>query len=429
MKIKNEQGTKMGKKGNISRLREFLQHTHCGKHGALTVFLIAVNRLHEIYDLHGFDAGEALFQDRIQGIRRAVGVRGRIFQAGQCKVIVVAEELSPDQSRKIGQQMMQCLQSPFRWKEQPCFVTANMGIVLVPEGGWNPERWLADAEIALYDSFRKGEYRISLFCGSMRQILTRQVRIETELQQALERQELRCLFQPMIDIRNGCVTGAEALMRWESSVLGSVSPEEFIPLLEKSGLIGPFDFWMLESVCRQIGSWRQQGIPVIPISVNISAVDMEQDCFYERFMDIFQRYGIHPRDIGVEVTERVLMSADSCGAELLNRLRMQGVTIIMDDFGVEYSSLQYLCRLPIDVIKIDRSFIRGMSRHEGCHKIVRSIISLAKDLHIMTVAEGVEIQEEADRLRGYGCDMIQGFFYYRPMAADQLEKILQGHRC
>jgi diguanylate cyclase (GGDEF)-like protein len=410
------------------QFHSFFQCSDREKYGAFTIFLIAVNRLHEVSDLYGFEAGEALLQDRLRELRRAVDKNGKVFQTGRGKFVVLTGELTPNQAGERGQQLLQRIRSPFLWKEKACFITANIGIVLVPEETDKIEKCMADAEIALYDSCRKGECRISLFCSSMRKMMTRQVQVETALEQALEQQELQCVFQPWVNVDTGRICAAEALIRWESPSLGKVSPEEFIPLLEKSGLIGPFDFWMLESVCVQIRRWRENGIPPVPVSVNISAVDLEQDHFYERVMEIVTDNHVEPRDIGLEVTERILMTPDSCCVRLLNRFRMEGFTILVDDFGVQYSSLQYVGSLPVDIIKIDRSFIQRMSTGESYKKIVKSMIFLARELHIKTVGEGVEQAEEAEVLKNYQCDMIQGFFYYHPMNADQMGRLLSKER-
>lgn len=416
---------KIGEAGNFS-LDLFFQYIEREENRRCTVFLIAVNRLHEVSDLYGFHAGTALMQDRVQKLRRITGLEEAVFSDGHDKLIVLTGLLLPEQASKRGKQMLQCIGSPFQWREKACFVTANMGIALTAEEQQDPERYLADAEIALHDSFRKGEGGISLFCGTMRQIMTRKVDVERELQQALEKKELCCLFQPWVDACTGQICAAEALMRWESPVLGKVSPEEFIPLLEKSGLIAPFDFWMLQSVCTQIRRWKEKGIKTVPVSVNISAADLEQDCFYERVMAEMEATGTDPRDIGLEVTERLLLSPDSCSTELLHRLKEQGFSIIVDDFGVQYSSLQYLYRLPVDIIKIDRSFIQKMNGHSACDKIVESVISLAAELHMKTVGEGVETPEEAERLQQYHCGMIQGFLYYHPVRADCMEALLSA---
>lgn len=256
-------------------------------------------------------------------------------------------------------------------------------------------------------------------------------RMEADLRKAIERQELELAFQPYVSLAEGRLVGFEALARWNHPERGIISPSDFIPIAEDSGLIVPLGRWAIETACNQIADWRRRcpGAADLTVGVNVSGLQLAQDDIVSAVEAALTASGIPGRALKVELTESAIVENPELARQIFTKLKQLDLSIAMDDFGTGYSSLSYLQQLPIDVLKIDQSFVAGMLNSDDSHKIVTTIIALARNLGMTTVAEGVEEQSQAERLRALGCDTAQGYFFARPMAAQEAEKFIDKGAC
>jgi EAL domain-containing protein (putative c-di-GMP-specific phosphodiesterase class I) len=248
--------------------------------------------------------------------------------------------------------------------------------------------------------------------------------LERDMREGLVRDEFRLAFQPKVNLLTKRLQGLEALLRWTSPTRGEVGPATFIPVAEQSGHIVPLGYWVLDQVCRQITEWRAAGYPVVPVSLNVSARQFQLPDFHQRVAEAIARHGVDASLIEIEITEGLMMEDTGLAERCLDYLKSVGVRISVDDFGTGYSCLSYLHRFPIDVLKIDRSFIRQIGQGSGNEEITDAIISLARSLQLETVAEGVETTEQVDFLVTHGCHVAQGFLFGRPMDATGVEPLL-----
>ena len=295
------------------------------------------------------------------------------------------------------------------------FAGASIGIAL---GGPNTERvenLMRDADTAMYRAKIRSS-RHAVFDSSMHERAMAALRLENELRRALERGELRIHYQPIVDLSNGRIQGVEALVRWEHRDRGLVPPSEFIPLAEETGLVVPLGRWVLDEACRALSVLPEP----LSLSVNLSGRQLLQPDLPEQLSAMLARCGLAPGRLKLELTESMLFGNGAAAIDALNKLRATGVRLCIDDFGTGYSSLSYLHELPIDSLKIDRSFIGAMGEDERKTKIVQTILVLGKGVGIEVVAEGVETQQQADALRKLGCERAQGYFFARPVPLEQL---------
>jgi EAL domain-containing protein (putative c-di-GMP-specific phosphodiesterase class I) len=252
--------------------------------------------------------------------------------------------------------------------------------------------------------------------------------IEQNLRRALERKEFSLHYQPKIDLATGTLTGAEALLRWTHPIQGLVSPAQFIPVAEDSGLILPIGAWVMREACTQAQEWLQAGLPLGTIAVNVSAIEFRNQEFLEELFAILSETGLDPRNLELEVTESVLMKDPEAATSILQRLRDRGVRVAVDDFGTGYSSLSYLRKLPLDALKIDQSFVRQIADSPDETIIVSAIINMGRSLHLRVIAEGVETAEKLEFLQNNHCHEAQGYYFSRPIAAGQFAELLERER-
>jgi EAL domain-containing protein (putative c-di-GMP-specific phosphodiesterase class I) len=304
---------------------------------------------------------------------------------------------------------------PFLVEGHEVFASASIGIAL---GGPDTERvdhLLRDADTAMYRAKVRGT-RHAVFDTSMHERAMAALRLENELRRALERGELRVHYQPIVEISSGKTLGVEALVRWEHRERGIVPPSEFIPLAEETGMVVPLGRWVLEQACRALSALPE----AVQLSVNLSGRQLLQPDFPEQLSQLLRDQNIEPSRLRLELTESMLIGNGAAAQQALSHLRSTGVRLCIDDFGTGYSSLSYLHELPIDALKIDRSFIGAIGQDERKHKIVQSIVLLGKGLGIEVVAEGVETAQQAEELRKLGCERAQGYYYSRPLPLEQL---------
>jgi EAL domain-containing protein (putative c-di-GMP-specific phosphodiesterase class I) len=297
---------------------------------------------------------------------------------------------------------------------------------MFPEHGEDPLTLLRNADIAMYSAKQAGGGTFRMFRSALSDSMQRRVLLERELKTALERNEMNLNYQPLLD-RNGHLDGVEALLRWNNPEAGQVPPIEFIPIAEETGLIASIGEWVTRTACRNAARWLQLGYDVPHIAVNVSALQFADGKFTALVERILRECGLPPSRLELEITETALMNNLVGVIEQIGLLRRLGVRFAIDDFGTGYSSLSHLQNLPVDCVKIDRSFIKDLEPGaEGCTTLVRGIIALAHNLGLQVVAEGVETAQQLALLKTLGCDINQGFFLHRPMSEEALEQLLRA---
>jgi EAL domain-containing protein (putative c-di-GMP-specific phosphodiesterase class I) len=309
------------------------------------------------------------------------------------------------------------------------FATASIGIALSATGYEQPEEILRDADTAMYRAKAAGKSRYQLFDPSMHAQAVALLQLETDLRHAIERQEFELHYQPIVLLKNQKVVGFEALVRWRHPQRGLVVPGTFIPAAEDTGLIVPLGWWVLQEACRQMQVWQQQFAPNPPltISVNLAGKQITQPDAAERVQQILQATGLNPSSLKLEITESSLMEQAESTIAMLQQLKTLGVQLAIDDFGTGYSSLSYLYRFPIDTLKIDRSFITGMDVELEKLELVRTIATLAWNLSMNVVAEGIETQQQLSHLKALGCEYGQGYLFSKPVDASATEQLIAKH--
>jgi EAL domain-containing protein (putative c-di-GMP-specific phosphodiesterase class I) len=328
---------------------------------------------------------------------------------------------------------MGVLAEPFEVAGQRVFVTASVGIALSMSGYADVQDILRDADIAMYHAKQAGRARWVMFDQTMQLAAVRRLQLEADLRDAMARQEFFLHFQPIVAPRDGRMRGFEALLRWRHPVHGLVPPVEFIPVMEETGLIDAVGAWVLDAACRQLRDWQRTYDPQLTMSVNVSAVQFTGEDLVDAVTRVLAETGISPATLKLELTESAVMADAEHALAVFAQLKALGVLVSLDDFGTGYSSLSYLRRLPIDTLKIDRSFVSKLDCFDDKRQIVEVVLMLARALGLSVVAEGVETEAELDLLRDMGSDLVQGYYYYRPLAPEDAERALtaqgQGAMC
>ncbi|MEH1901760.1 MAG: EAL domain-containing protein [Nostoc sp.] len=327
---------------------------------------------------------------------------------------------------KLSQLLFSTLRKPFFLKGKSIHITASIGITINELNNLNSiDQLLQQAHIALYQAKQQGRSQYQYYSPEINAQLQERLTLENELHGALKRNEMLVYYQPLIDLQNGQVTGMEALVRWQHPTLGLISPAKFIPIAEANGLIVPIDQWVLRTACAQNRAWQLAGFTPIRISVNLSARQFEQPNLVDVVSQILQETGLKASYLELEVTESFLMGDIERSIKILKQLRELGIWLALDDFGTGYSSLNYLKRFPVNMLKIDQSFVQDVISNPDSAAITDTIIALAKNLRLKITAEGVETKEQFDYLHLQGCDEGQGYYFSRPAPAEIIAPMLQ----
>jgi diguanylate cyclase (GGDEF)-like protein/PAS domain S-box-containing protein len=393
----------------------------------VALLCLDLDRFKVVNDTLGHHAGDLLlaqFTRRIQSILRPTDTLARM--GGDEFTLILPELTAAHDAEQVAQRLLDLLRLPFEIAGQELFVTGSVGISICPEDGREWSSLQKNADLAMYRAKSLGRNRFQRFTSDMLSDTSERLVFESIFRRAVERKELELYYQPQYDINNQLI-GLEALMRWNSPQLGFVPPSRFVPVAEETGLIVPLGEWVIDEACRQSKAWGAAGHLPVKIAVNVSALQFTQPNFAAIVSAALARHGIDPHLIELEITESLLMSNTLEAAAKLNQLREIGVGVALDDFGTGYSSLAYLQRLPIDLLKIDRSFVKDIDAPNGADNslpVIRAIISLGHALNKQVLAEGVETQRQRDLLASLGCDGIQGYFLGKPMPANKVPDIL-----
>ncbi|HVW87134.1 MAG TPA: bifunctional diguanylate cyclase/phosphodiesterase, partial [Bryobacteraceae bacterium] len=340
--------------------------------------------------------------------------------------VVIPEVSKPEDAETVARHILRAFSRPFEVNGREQFVSASIGLCFYPEDAKTPSDLLRCADVAVYRAKAAGKGLFRRYNASMNRATERQLRIQNELHRAIEREELSLDYQAQFSMEDRALTGAEALLRWNSAALGPTGPSEFIPVAETSGLVIPVGKWALDRVCRQIADWERSGRVPITVAVNVSAIQFAERDFLECIWSVLQKHQIDPYRLVLELTESSIMRDYEESAAKIGILRQIGVSVAIDDFGTGYSSLSSLERLHPDSLKIDKSFIQRIAPSEPRPAIVKAIIGLAHSLGMRVVAEGIETDYQLKTLREFGCHAGQGYLLSAPLAGEAFQELLSA---
>jgi diguanylate cyclase (GGDEF)-like protein len=392
----------------------------------VAVMFMDLDNFKHINDSLGHQAGDRLLQSVAK--RLVMCVRGADTvsrQGGDEFVALLSEVRQPEDAAVIARKMLQAVAETHPIDQHDLRVTASIGVSIYPDDGPDAETLVKNADTAMYQAKENGRHCYRFFKPAMNVRAVQRQSIEEDLRGALERHELVLHYQPKIDLRTGAISGPEALLRWMHPTRGLLSPSEFIPVAEDCGLIVPIGAWVLREACEQVRAWADAGLPITTMAVNVSVAEFRAEDFLEGVFAILDETGLDPRFLELEMTESVLMQRAEPTAAILQDLRARGVRVTIDDFGTGYSSLSYLRKFAVDALKIDQSFVRQISIAGRDTPLVTAVISMARSLKLLVVAEGVETLEELAFLRAQQCDEVQGYYFSRPVPAEQFARLLR----
>ncbi|MBN3863347.1 EAL domain-containing protein [Pseudomonas frederiksbergensis] len=393
----------------------------------LAVMFLGLDRFKRINNALGHPTGDEMLKRVGQSLMACVRASDSVFRYGSDEFVVVLADIHhPQQTQGIAEKLLNAIRAPQHIAGHDLSVTASLGISIYPDDGFDAIALIKKAETAMRNVKESGPNDFSFFIDEMNQRAREQQTIESGIRLALERDEFVLHYQPKLDLGSGKVVGAEALIRWQKPGHGCIYPTDFIGVAEDSGLIVPLSKWVLAQACRQARAWQANGLPDLSMSVNVSAIDFRQRDFVEGIEQILQQTNMDPALLELEITEGVLMQNVEATMVALNRLKALGVRLAIDDFGTGYSSLSYLQRFPIDVLKIDQSFIRGLGCDSNDAALVGAIISLGKSLNLTVIAEGVETLEQLNFLKALQCEEGQGYYFSKAVAPDAFVQYLRS---
>jgi diguanylate cyclase (GGDEF)-like protein/PAS domain S-box-containing protein len=391
----------------------------------IALLFLDLDRFKIINDSLGHSFGDVLLQGVAERLKKCSRAQDTVARIGGDEFLVVLTGV-----RDIGdvavaaQRIMDVMTIEFNIQDRRFTVSCSMGISVYPEHGADIETLVKNADAALYSAKEGGRNNFRFFTEQMNAKVVERLTIEHKLHVAVQNRELFVVYQPQVEIRSGAVIGMEALLRWQQPEMGLVPPSRFIPIAENSGLIIPIGEWVLRTVCATAREWQEKGLRIVPVSVNVSAIQFRHDGFCELVSTVLRETGLNPEFLELELTESVLLQNADLTLPLLRDLNRMGIKLVIDDFGTGYSSLSYLKQFPVSRLKIDCSFIRDVATDSDDAAITSAIIGLGKSLNLRVIAEGVENEQQMAFLRAHRCDEVQGYYFSEPLAADQMQRKL-----
>ena len=415
---------------NRIRLHEALQGSIKGaaeRSGKAAVLLLDLDRFKIINETLGHKIGDHLLSAVARRLVHCVGDADMICRLGGDEFLILLGDIDQQEDAvAMARLVLEEIAKPYLMDGFELFVTASIGISSYPSDGDDADSLLKNAESAMYRAKEHGKNNYQEYNETINASLIWRLALENRLRRAVENEEFILYYQPQVDVATGCITGMEALVRWQNPEMGVVSPAQFIPLAEETGLIVPLGEWVLRTACTQSKKWQEEGLPPLRISVNLSARQFEKSDLLDTIRAILQETGLDASGLALELTESIVMRNPDKTIAVLNKLRQMGITISIDDFGTGYSSLSYLKRFPIDTLKIDKSFIDGITLDGGDAAIATAIVRMAQSLNMKVIAEGVEKVEQLDFLRSIHCDGYQGYLFSRPLTSEDLLEAMKA---
>jgi diguanylate cyclase (GGDEF)-like protein len=404
------------------------EHMHrLVRHGhAFGVMMIDLDDFKHVNDTLGHASGDLLLRTIAERLRAMLGTRGQVFRLGGDEFVSIFEMPGDGTGHdRIGQEAMAALREPVRLGSNELFVRGSAGLSRFPADGTDWGQLLRSADAAMYAAKAAGKNVYAVFSAEMLHRSHLRLTLDSELRHAIERNELRLYYQPVISLDDGRIVGAEALVRWQHPQRGLIEPVDFIEAAEESGVVVELGQWVLTEAARQVTHWHGLGHDSFYVAVNVSGRQIKRGILQKQVRQALQASGAEPSWIEIEITEHSLVEDLQANLDALNSLREMGMRMAIDDFGTGLSSLGYLKRLPLNKLKIDRSFVRELPQQRDDVVIATAIISMARALGLMVVAEGVETTEQRDTLRAIGCDYAQGYLFARPLPPHEMEQLLE----
>lgn len=393
----------------------------------LALLFLDLDRFKSINDTLGHSQGDELLREVARRLTAKTRRSNVIARFGGDEFVVMIQDANRDHSAAmVAAKIIEILGRPYLLAGREYWISASVGIAVFPRDGTNSDTLLRNADAALYQAKNSGGNTYQFYSESMNVAARRRMDLEHRLRRAMKNQELGVVYQPKVELATGRITGAEALLRWSDSELGAVPPDEFVPVAEETGMIVSLGEWVLRAACAQHRSWRQAGFSSLKMMVNISPYQISKQEQSENFLQVLWDTDMDPENLVLEVTESALMRDEHMAVAILANFRRSGIGISLDDFGTGFSSLSNLKRFPIDSVKIDRSFVRDIAFDSDDAAIVASIISIAEQLRLTVIAEGVENEAQMDFLSERGCDEAQGYLFSPPLSGDDFLAILRG---
>lgn len=396
--------------------------------GRCAVLFLDLDRFKYINDTLGHEAGDLLLTEVTARFHDALQGRHVIARLGGDEFVVLVEDMTqPEQPADVARALLAAAVEPVRLSGRDCRVSASIGIAIYPEDGENEQLLMKNADIAMYFAKEQGKNNFQFYSKDIRTQSVERLVMENYLRFALERGELSLHYQAKRNLANGKITGVEALLRWHHPELGPVSPMQFIPIAEETGLIIDIGKWVLKSACTQLMLWRRAGMPTLSVAVNLSVRQFGDDHLLDDVAAILEETGMPPELLELEITESMVIHNPSHARQLLGAIKKMGLRLAMDDFGTGYSSLAQLKHFPIDILKVDRSFIRDLATTPEDKAITEAIIAMGKTLSMTVVAEGVETMEQEAFLRAHACDEMQGYYFSKPLPPHEFAQLFDVH--
>jgi len=395
----------------------------------VALLFLDLDRFKIINDSLGHSFGDLLLQQVAERLKKWARAQDTVARIGGDEFLIALASVNDDSDAAVAAgRIMEAMNSDFVIQGRTFNVSCSIGISLFPDHGADNEALIKNADAAMYTAKESGRNAFRFFSNDMNARVVERLNLEHGLRGALEKNEFFLLYQPQTNVESGEIVGAEALLRWKHPELGLISPDRFIRVAENSGLILPIGEWVLRTACLTARSWQTQGLPAIPVAVNVSAVQFRHESFRDLIRQVLQETGLAPKYLELELTESLLLSNADVTLSVLRALKEMGINLAIDDFGTGYSSLSYLRQFPVSKLKIDRSFIRDVPSNSDDTAIATAIISMAKGLNIKVIAEGVENETQMAFLRHQHCDEVQGYYFSRPLTPEQMVEKLQNSR-
>ena len=393
---------------------------------SLAVMFLDLDRFKNINDSLGHMIGDELLQQVSTRLKECIREGDTLARFGGDEFTLMLPKLHNERedASKLAKKITNTLKQPFTVDGHELYVSASIGIAMYPQDGTNIENLIKHADVAMYHVKGQGKNGYQFYSNEMNVPYIEKLSLDTGIHKALDNNEFNLVYQPQINLRTGEIVGVEALLRWDHPEHGSVSPAEFIPFAEESGLIVDIGLWVLKSACAELSQWRLAGLPEIRMSINISARQLMEEYIVSDILTVLKDYDIPGHVLELEITENAIMDDMDSVIRKLNELSNEGITIAIDDFGTGYSSLSYLHKLPIQTLKIDRTFLKESRINKGDNTIINTIVAMAKGLNLNVIAEGVETQMQLDYLREIECSEAQGFLFGKPLPPDVISQLL-----
>jgi diguanylate cyclase (GGDEF)-like protein/PAS domain S-box-containing protein len=407
-----------------ARLDEFITQAR-GRQESVAAMFLDLDRFNHVNDSLGHHIGDLVLCEVSRRLNQCVRESDALARWGGDEfVVALTAPASKHAAQVTAEMLLETLKAPIVAENHELHVGGSIGVSFYPSDGKDVQALLRAADTAMYHAKKKGRNRVELFTPALTEGIQHRMNLGSQLRHALERQELYLHYQPQVDMDNGRIFGAEALLRWQHPKLGCVSPAEFIPIAEEMGFIPLLGAWALRQACTQLKHWHKAGYPRLRVAVNLSAPEFLEPRFVEHVARVLRDTGCPPQSLEFEITENVLLQSSEENLQILNAISNMGIGLSVDDFGIGYSSLSYLQSFPINALKIDRAFVNriGQKLHGGA--IVEAIIAMAQSLRLQLLAEGVETEEQIAFLKSCGCRAAQGYYYSRPVSAERFSELL-----